>query len=755
MAKAPRPVYIPPFFGLFVAEFFILVYHRGRFWNHGRSAVPMAGVKEGADGMVLPADNRPVTEYFGENVFDDRVMRERLPKETYRALREVMRGGKQLDAKLAEVVAGMMKDWAVSKGATHYTHWFQPLSGSTAEKHESFIAPTGDGGAIMEFSGKMLIKGESDASSFPSGGLRQTFEARGYTMWDCTSPAFLKEDTSGVTLCIPTAFCSYGGEALDEKTPLLRSLEALNRQALRVLRQFGDHQVRQVNVAVGAEQEYFLIDVAQYVKRPDLVVTGRTLFGAKPSKCQDLDDHYFGSIKERISLFMKELDEELWKMGVSAKTKHNEVAPAQFELAPLYSAANIAADQNQLIMETMKRVARRHSLVCLLHEKPFAYINGSGKHNNWSVVTDTGLNLFEPGDTPYENAKFLLFVCAVIKSIDRHAGLLRLSAASAGNDRRLGACEAPPAIISVSLGEDILDVIRRVSDGLDRPAEGGRVMDFGVPTLPKLSADAADRNRTSPFAFTGNKFEFRMLGSSMTVSWANTVLNTIFAQTLGEYAGRLEQAGDFDREIVKIVHEAYHEHGRVIFGGNGYAEEWVEEAARRGLPNLTNTVDAAQVLLEEQTVELFESCGVYSREELHARYEVILDVYTKRVLIEARTASDIAARQLVPAVDRVMAALAEETARLEGLGLRAQSQRVRLQELGGLLDELAYQNAELVKLLAAMDADPCESLCAARACRDEVLPRMDSLRVLADRLEAACPLDAWPLPSYQSLLFEK
>ncbi|MDK2805594.1 MAG: glutamine synthetase [Thermoanaerobacterium sp.] len=603
---------------------------------------------------------------FGENVFNDAVMRERLPKQTYNALRKTIDEGLPLDPKVADVVANAMKDWAIEKGATHFTHWFQPLTGITAEKHESFISPTPDGKVITEFSGKELIKGEPDASSFPSGGLRATFEARGYTAWDCTSPAFVKDNV----LYIPTAFCSYTGEALDLKTPLLRSMEALSKQALRVLRLFGNTTSKKVITTVGPEQEYFLIDKKLYEKRKDLILTGRTLFGSKSPKGQEMEDHYFGTIRERVSTFMKELNEELWKLGISAKTEHNEVAPAQHELAPIFNTTNIATDHNQLTMDTMKKVALRNDLVCLLHEKPFAGVNGSGKHNNWSMSTDDGLNLLDPGTTPHENAQFLVFLCSVIKAIDEYADLLRVSCATPGNDHRLGANEAPPAIISIFLGEQLTDILEQISEsGSATNSKQGGELKIGVTTLPTLHKDSTDRNRTSPFAFTGNKFEFRMVGSSSSIATANYILNTIVAEVLSEVADRLENANNFNEEVQKILKEIVTNHKRVIFNGNGYSEEWVKEAEKRGLPNISSTVDAIPALLKDKNVKVMEKHGVLSKVELESRYEIMLENYAKTINIEALTMLDIAKRQLLPAVIKFIKEVADSVNAAKSTGL--------------------------------------------------------------------------------------
>ena len=599
-----------------------------------------------------------IVELYGTNVFNDAQMREHLPKKIYTELQHTIEEGAELNASVAEVVANAMKDWAMERGATHFTHWFQPMTGITAEKHDSFLT-VNNGKAITEFSGKELIKGESDASSFPSGGLRATFEARGYTAWDCTSPAFLREDSAGVTLCIPTAFCSYTGEALDKKTPLLRSVEAINKQALRILRLFGNTTSKKINIYAGAEQEYFLIDRELYKQRKDLIFTGRTLFGAAPPKGQELDDHYFGSIKERIAKFMKELNVELWKMGVSAKTQHNEVAPAQHELALIYDTCNIATDHNQLVMKSMKRIASHHGLACLLHEKPFAGVNGSGKHNNWSMGTDDGQNLLDPGKTPHENAQFLLFLVAVIKAVDLHAALIRHSASNPGNDHRLGAGEAPPAIVSIFLGDQLTDIFEQIEHGEATSSIQGGKMKVGVNTLPTLKKDATDRNRTSPFAFTGNKFEFRMVPSSGSISGPNFILNTVVADVLKEFADALEKAEDFTTAVHDLIHKTYVEHKRVIFNGNGYSEEWIEEAAKRGLPNLPTMVDAIPALTYDATIETFERHKVLSRLELQSRAEIHYESYIKQINIEAKTMIDIASKQILPAVVKYKSSVAQ------------------------------------------------------------------------------------------------
>ena len=643
-----------------------------------------------------------INEIFGSNVFNDSVMKERLPKATYKALKKTIEQGTSLEAEVADVVAAAMRDWAVEKGATHFTHWFQPMTGITAEKHDAFINPTSDGKVILEFSGKELIKGEPDASSFPSGGLRATFEARGYTAWDCTSPAFIKDGS----LCIPTAFCSYNGEALDKKTPLLRSMEALNKQALRVLRALGNTTTQKVITTVGPEQEYFLIDKKMYDARKDIILTGRTLFGAKPSKGQELEDHYFGVIKPRVSEFMKELDEELWKLGITAKTKHNEVAPAQHELAPIFNTTNIATDNNQLTMEVMKKVAEKHGLYCLLHEKPFAGVNGSGKHNNWSMGTDDGMNLLEPGTSPHENKQFLLFLCAVIKAVDEYPDLLRVSAANAGNDHRLGANEAPPAIISIFLGDQLEDILEQIEKGPATSSKCSSALTIGVNTLPALPKDATDRNRTSPFAFTGNKFEFRMVPSSASISGCNFVLNTIVAETLSEIADKLEKASDLNGEIQAILTDIVKNHKKVIFNGNGYSDEWVEEAARRGLPNIKSTVEAAKAMISEKNQAVLEKHGVLTKVEAESRYEITLENYNKIINIEALTTLEMAKRQILPAVIKFATSLAGSinTINATGLGVDVSAQADLLKEVSTLTASLKKNIGILEEVVAKADS---------------------------------------------------
>ncbi|MGH2331046.1 glutamine synthetase III [Thermoanaerobacter mathranii] len=692
-----------------------------------------------------------LSDIFGSNVFNDSVMRERLPKATYKALRKTIDEGIPLEPAVAEVVANAMKDWAIEKGATHFTHWFQPLTGITAEKRDSFISPTQDGRVITEFSGKELIKGEPDASSFPSGGLRATFEARGYTAWDCTSPAFIKDDT----LYIPTAFCSYTGEALDLKIPLLRSMEALSKQALRVLRLFGNTTAKKVITTVGPEQEYFLIDKKMYDKRKDLILTGRTLFGAKSPKGQEMEDHYFASIKERISAFMKDLDEELWKLGIPAKTKHNEVAPAQHELATVYNTANIASDHNQLTMDLMKKIALRHGLVCLLHEKPFAGVNGSGKHINWSMSTDDGQNLLDPGHTPHENAQFLVFLCAVIKAIDEYADLVRVAAATPGNDHRLGANEAPPAIVSVFLGEQLTDILEQIENGGATTSKQGGVLKVGVSTLPALPKDSTDRNRTSPFAFTGNKFEFRMVGSSSSIATANFILNTIVAESLSQIADRLEKATNFDEEVQLLLKEIVKKHKRIIFNGNGYSEEWVKEAEKRGLPNIRSTVEAIPALIKEKNIKVMEKHGVLSKVELESRYEISLENYIKTINIEALTMLDIAKRQILPAVITFATKIAESINSVKATGLNADisAQTELLEEVSTLMSEFKKNISELEN--AVNEASNMNGDSYSKACyyRDVVFAKMGILREIGDKLETIVDAELWPLPTYADMLF--
>ena len=698
-----------------------------------------------------------VADIFGENVFNDTVMKERLPKNIYKELRRVIDEGAELRLEVADVVANAMKDWAIEKGATHYTHWFQPLTGVTAEKHDSFIsAPKANGKILMEFSGKELIKGEPDASSFPSGGLRATFEARGYTAWDCTSPAFVRQDAAGATLCIPTAFCSYTGEALDKKTPLLRSMEAINTQALRIIKLFGNTTSKRVIPSVGPEQEYFLVDKAKYLQRKDLIFTGRTLFGAMPPKGQELDDHYFGSIRERIAAFMKDVNVELWKLGVSAKTQHNEVAPAQHELAPIYAQANIAVDNNQLTMEMLKKVAGRHGMVCLLHEKPFAGVNGSGKHNNWSITTDDGINLLEPGKTPHENVQFLLVLTAIMAAVDKHADLLREAAGNPGNDHRLGANEAPPAIISVFLGEQLGDVVAQlISTGEATSSKQGGRLNTGVSTLPNLVKDATDRNRTSPFAFTGNKFEFRMVGSSDSVASPNIVLNTIVAEQFCEIADELEKAEDFDMAVHDLIKKLATDHQRIIFNGNGYADEWVAEAERRGLPNLKSMVDAIPALTTEKAIQVFEKFGVFTSAELKSRAEIQYEAYAKALNIEAKAMIDIASKQIIPAVIKFTTSLSASIngvrAAVADADVSVQTQM--LKESSQLLADTQSSLVKLKDLMTKTDSFNTEKDLAIFF-KDEVKPAMDALRAPVDSLEMSVDKDMWPMPSYGDLIFE-
>ena len=692
-----------------------------------------------------------VPEMFGSMVFDSRVMKARLSGEVYRSLKHTIQKGSKLDLSVANAVADAMKDWAVENGATHFTHWFQPLTGITAEKHDSFITPAPDGRVLMEFSGKELIRGEPDASSFPSGGLRATFEARGYTAWDPTSYAFIK----GRTLYIPTAFCSYGGEALDKKTPLLRSMEALNRQALRVLKLFGNDEIRRVTPAVGSEQEYFLIDKALYEKRMDLRYTGRTLFGARPPKGQELDDHYFGSIKPRVAAFMEELDAELWKLGILAKTEHNEVAPAQHELAPIYTTVNLATDQNQLTMEMMQRVAAKHGMVCLLHEKPFAGVNGSGKHNNWSLSTDTGINLLSPGETPHENAQFLLFLVAVIQAVDDYQGLLRASVATAGNDHRLGAHEAPPAVISIFLGDELSAVLDAIeSDSTYVGAEKKR-MKLGTDVLPRFIRDTTDRNRTSPFAFTGNKFEFRMLGSSDSIACANIMLNAAVAQSLKRCADELEQAADFNTALHELIKRTIKAHKRIIFNGNGYDEAWIREATEdRGLLNLRTTPDAIPELLNVKNVEMLTSLGVYTEVELRSRYEIMLENYCKTVCIEAQTMSDMARKQILPAVSHYAATVARDAADKNAFtGENSCGYEAKLVKRLTAVTETIDSRVDALDSAIARFKTICDVTEGANFIRDEMISRMTVLRSAADEAETLTAESAWPFPTYGDLMF--
>ena len=697
-----------------------------------------------------------IEDVFGTKVFNDDVMQEYLPKKTYAQLRDTIENGEELAPEVANVVAHAMKEWALKNGATHYTHWFQPMTGVTAEKHDSFLSPESNAHAVLEFSGKELIKGEPDASSFPSGGLRATFEARGYTAWDCTSPAFLREDAIGTVLCIPTAFCSYTGEALDKKTPLLRSMEAISKQAVRVLNLLGDEDVTNVKCSVGPEQEYFLIDREQFLQRDDLIFTGRTLFGHMPPKGQELDDHYFGTIRERQAAFMRELNDELWKLGILSKTQHNEVAPAQHEMAPIYSTANIATDHNQLVMETMKKVARRHNFECLLHEKPFAGVNGSGKHDNWSLVTNTGKNLLSPGKTPYDNKQFLLFLSAVIAAVDDNAALLRMSASNPGNDHRLGANEAPPAIISIFLGEQLEDIVEQIlQNGTATHSNKGERMDIGVHTIPPIKKDATDRNRTSPFAFTGNKFEFRMVASSMSIAGANTVLNATVADVLQSMADRMEKADDLDKTVDEIIYETLKEHQKVIFNGNGYSDEWIAEAEKRGLPNVKTMVDATASLLYPKTIEIFERQHVYTKTELESRAEINYEAYAKAINIEAKTMIHMASKEYIPAIISYVTSLGDSINSISAACAEA--------DLSVQKDLLTTCSSLLAKaqtaLYALKDADKKanameEGKEQAEFFRDTVFTAMADLRAPIDELEMIVDKEYWPVPSYGDMLFE-
>ena len=695
-------------------------------------------------------EKQNVPEIFGSMVFDDRVMRARLSADVYSSLKKTIDENEKLDEEVAEAVALQMRDWAVEKGATHFTHWFQPLTGVTAEKHDSFITPSPDGGVIMEFSGKELIKGEPDASSFPSGGLRATFEARGYTAWDPTSYAFIKDHT----LCIPTAFCSYSGDALDKKTPLLRSMQALDRQAKRILKLFGV-EAKYVRTSVGPEQEYFLIDKEMFEKRPDLVYTGRTLFGAMPPKGQELDDHYFGVIKPRVTAFMEDLNAELWKLGILAKTEHNEVAPAQHELAPIFSTTNVATDNNQLTMEIMQKVARKHGMVCLLHEKPFAGVNGSGKHNNWSMATDTGMNLLSPGETPYENAQFLLFLCAVIQAVDDYQDLLRLSVATAGNDHRLGANEAPPAIISVFLGDELSGILDAIKN--DTPYEGAEkvIMKLGVHTLPRFSRDTTDRNRTSPFAFTGNKFEFRSLGSSNSIACCNIMLNAAVAESLKQFADKLEGSGNFESDLHELIKETIKKHERILFNGNGYGEEWVKEATEvRGLSNLKTTADAMPHLLDQKNMDMLMAHNVFTESELRSRYEIMLENYAKTVNIEGHTMVDMVRKNYLPAIEEYLYSLAKTTSLMRSVSsqVKCNYEITTMERLSELTDHILDKVKDLEEALETLKGyeDITKS---SEAVRDDVIPKMESLRKYVDEAEMLTSEECWPVPSYGKLLF--
>ena len=691
-----------------------------------------------------------ISEIFASKVFNDKVMRERLPKETYKALQKTIKDGKRLDINIAHVVANSMKDWAIENGATHFTHWFQPMTGITAEKHDSFITPDSDGNVIMEFSGKELVKGESDASSFPSGGLRETYEARGYTTWDPTSYAFIK----GKTLCIPTAFCSYGGEALDKKTPLLRSMEAINKQTMRVLTLLGNTSVTSVKTTVGPEQEYFLIEKDMYDKRPDLIFAGRTLFGAKPPKRQELDDHYYGTIKSRIADFMTELDNELWKLGILAKTEHNEVAPAQHELAPIFTTTNIATDHNQLTMELMQRIAKKHNLVCLLHEKPFDGVNGSGKHNNWSISTNNGKNLLDPGETPYDNAQFLLFLCAVIKAVDDYQDLLRISVASAGNDHRLGASEAPPAVVSMFLGDELMEILESIENDSAYDAKEKVTMKIGVHTLPRFPKDTTDRNRTSPFAFTGNKFEFRMLGSSASISDANVVLNTAVAEVLKQFADYIENSKeDISDALHTLIVKTIKEHKRILFNGNGYDDAWIKEAEGRGLSNLKTTPDAIPHFIDEKNINLFTEHKVFTEPEMKARCEIMLESYSKAINIEILTMIDMAQKDILPAISKFSGKLSKciLSKKAVSKSIKCTYEEETLEKLSSLEEAMVEEIANLEKILE--NAKGKDALALATMFKDEALPVMDKLRAAADEAECITDRTFWPYPSYADLLF--
>ena len=691
-----------------------------------------------------------VPELFGSQVFNDQMMRSRLPKETYRALKKTMENGKSLDKSIADVVANAMKDWAVEKGATHFTHWFQPMTGITAEKHDSFISPTKDGGVIMEFSGKELVKGEPDASSFPSGGLRATFEARGYTAWDPTVYAFIKDDT----LCIPTVFCSYGGEALDKKTPLLRSMEVINRQAMRIMKLFGRNDVSRVNTTVGPEQEYFLVDRKLWEQREDLIICGRTLFGAKPPKGQEMEDHYFGTIKPRVAAFMDELDQELWKLGIFAKTEHNEVAPAQHELAPIFSNTNLATDHNQLMMEMMKKVAERHGLACLLHEKPFAGVNGSGKHNNWSISTDTGVNLLEPGDSPKDNAQFLLFLTAVIKAVDDYQDLLRVSVASAGNDHRLGANEAPPAIVSIFLGDELTEILESIETESAYNQKDKVEMKVGVHVLPRFPKDTTDRNRTSPFAFTGNKFEFRMLGSALSISGPNIILNTIVAEELSQFADFLEQSKDFEQDLHELIKTTIRDHKRIIFNGNNYTDEWVKEAKKRGLLNLKSTAEALPCFVSDKNIRLFTKHKIFTAAEIHSRYEILLENYSKTLHIEALTMLDMVKKDILPAVSRYVGDLTRTALHKKAFSaaISCEMEEKLCVKLSSLTDSL-YRKMHLLEDALVDVGNITDVKEQADVYHDTIFVAMQEVRAAADELETITGSDYWPYPTYEKLLF--
>ncbi|MFI3205883.1 MAG: glutamine synthetase III [Clostridia bacterium] len=690
-----------------------------------------------------------ISSIFGCKVFNDNVMKDRLPSDTYKAVRKAIEQGAPLDLKVANVVANAMKKWAVENGATHFTHWFQPMTGVTAEKHDSFISPAGDSSIVMKFSGKELVHGEPDASSFPSGGLRATFEARGYTVWDTTSFAFIKDDS----LCIPTAFCSYSGEALDKKTPLLRSMDALNKQAMRILKLFGNTKAKSVVTTVGPEQEYFLIDREVYLKRPDLIYTGRTLFGSRPSKGQELDDHYFGAIKQRVSDYMKELDEELWKLGILAKTKHNEVAPAQHELAPIFTTTNIATDHNQLTMELMKSIAKKHDLACLLHEKPFAGVNGSGKHNNWSMSTDYGSNLLEPGDTPHENARFLLFLVAVIKAVDKYQKLMRVSVANAGNDHRLGANEAPPAIVSMFLGDELTEILESIETGTVYVGREKVQMEIGTTVLPSFPRDTTDRNRTSPFAFTGNKFEFRMLGSTFSISGPNIILNTIVADVLEDFADELEAGSDFTSDLAKLVKETIKNHKRILFNGNNYSDEWVVEAEKRGLANLKSTVDALPAFVEDESIDLFVKHGVFTETEVRSRYEILLEGYSKTINIEALTMIDLTKQEIMPAVLEYQNELVDTYTKKAAFGkFDCTLEETLLTKISALSTSM-LKKLEALELIVITTSEIEEAHENAIAYHENVVSAMSELRLDVDELETLVGKKYWPMPSYADILY--
>ena len=702
----------------------------------------------------MSVSSDPVEKVFGSNVFTDIVMRERLPKAAYRSFKQAIKGDERLSPAVADVIANAMKDWAVSKGATHFCHWFQPMTGLTAEKHDAFISPTPEGSTIMEFSGKELIQGEPDASSFPSGGLRATFEARGYTAWDYTSPVFVKQDGENTTLYIPSAFCSYTGMTLDKKTPLLRSVDALNKQAVRVLRCLDNTSSKHVCSTLGAEQEYFLIDRKFVEKRLDLLLTGRTLFGAPAPRGQELGDHYFGSLDERVASFMHELNVELWKLGVSAKTQHNEVAPGQYEIAPVFATVNVAADHNQLTMETLHKVARRHDFACLLHEKPFAGVNGSGKHNNWSMLTDDGINLLDPGRTPHENMVFLVFLCGVIRAVDKYAKLLRASVANAGNEHRLGAHEAPPAIVSIFLGEQLTDIVDQLAGGAAKSSKAAGPLKLGVSTLPPLPTDSTDRNRTSPFAFTGNRFEFRMVGSSQSVAGANFVLNTSVAEVLCEIADELDKASDVKAATQKILSNIAKQHRRIIFNGDNYSADWVKEAKKRAMPNIASTVESLETILDKDNVQLFRKHRVLNRQELHARVHILLEAYSMNLNIESQTMLNIAQRQILPATLRYAADLGAAVRAVAAAGVPANTQTTMLKTLSTLIDQL-HGDIETLKNVTIKAARHAAAAKQAQACRDNVIPAMARLRQTADALEQIVDAELWPLPTYAQMLFLK